>query len=76
MKKELIVLLNGALSSGKTSIAMELKKQNEIPFHHLSYDDFSGNYNDFINKHIQALNLQEYWMMKLSQRSFLIPSTH
>lgn len=29
---------------------MELKKQNEIPFHHLSYDDFSGNYNDFINK--------------------------
>ncbi|WP_339289549.1 chemotaxis protein [Paenibacillus sp. FSL E2-0201] len=50
MKKGLIVLLNGASSSGKTSIAMELKKQNEIPFHHLSYDDFSGNYNDFINK--------------------------
>ncbi|OME13791.1 chloramphenicol phosphotransferase CPT family protein [Paenibacillus odorifer] len=50
MKKGLIVLLNGASSSGKTSITMELKKQNEIPFHHLSYDDFSGNYNDFINK--------------------------
>lgn len=44
------MLLNGASSSGKTSISMELKKQNDIPFHHLSYGDFSGNYNDFINK--------------------------
>ncbi|MEK4472708.1 chemotaxis protein [Paenibacillus sp. FSL R7-0048] len=50
MKKGLVILLNGASSSGKTSITMELKKQNEIQFHHLSYDDFSGNYNDFINK--------------------------
>lgn len=28
---------------------MELKKQKEIPFHHLSIDDFFGNYNDFID---------------------------
>ncbi|MEK3794771.1 hypothetical protein MKX42_23805 [Paenibacillus sp. FSL R7-0204] len=50
MKKGLIVLLNGASSSGKTSICMELKKQHAFPFHHLSFDDFSGSYNDFINK--------------------------
>ncbi|QQZ62469.1 chemotaxis protein [Paenibacillus sonchi] len=49
MKQGLIVLLNGTSSSGKTSISMELKNQKEIPFHHLSIDDFFGNYNDFID---------------------------
>ncbi|MCE3203981.1 chloramphenicol phosphotransferase CPT family protein [Paenibacillus sonchi] len=49
MKQGLIVLLNGTSSSGKTSISMELKDQKEIPFHHLSIDDFFGNYNDFID---------------------------
>ncbi|MEK4326339.1 chemotaxis protein [Paenibacillus sp. FSL R7-0312] len=49
MKQGLIIFLNGTSSSGKTSISMELKKQKEIPFHHLSIDDFFGNYNDFID---------------------------
>lgn len=49
LKKGLIVFLNGTSSSGKTSISMELKNQKEIPFHHLSIDDFFGNYNDFID---------------------------
>ncbi len=42
--------MNGTSSSGKTSISMELKNQKEIPFHHLSIDNFFGNYNDFIDK--------------------------
>lgn len=41
--------MNGTSSSGKTSISMELKNQKEIPFHHLSIDDFFGNYDDFID---------------------------
>ncbi|WP_310832245.1 chloramphenicol phosphotransferase CPT family protein [Paenibacillus pedocola] len=49
MNQGLIVLLNGTSSSGKTSISMELKNQKEIPFHHLSIDDFFVNYNDFID---------------------------
>lgn len=49
MKQGLIVLLNGTSSSGKTSISMELKNQKEMPFHHLSIDNFFGNYNDFID---------------------------
>ncbi|MDR9855675.1 chemotaxis protein [Paenibacillus sp. VCA1] len=49
MKQGLIVFLNGTSSSGKTSISMELKNQKEIPFHHLSIDDFFHNYNDFID---------------------------
>ncbi|MDQ0062704.1 chloramphenicol phosphotransferase CPT family protein [Paenibacillus harenae] len=49
MKQGLIVFLNGTSSSGKTSISMELKNQKEIPFHHLSIDDFFRNYFDFIN---------------------------
>lgn len=49
LKQGLIVLLNGTSSSGKTSISMELKNQKEILFHHLSIDDFFGNYNDFID---------------------------
>lgn len=49
LKQGLIVLLNGTSSSGKTSISMELKNQKEMPFHHLSIDDFFANYNDFID---------------------------
>ena len=49
MKQGLIVFLNGTSSSGKTSISMELKNQKEIPFDHLSIDDFFRNYFDFIN---------------------------
>ncbi|MEV5027751.1 chloramphenicol phosphotransferase CPT family protein [Paenibacillus sp. LPE1-1-1.1] len=49
MKQGLIVFLNGTSSSGKTSISMELKNQKEIPFHHLSIDDFFRNYFDCIN---------------------------
>lgn len=49
MNQGLIVLLNGTSSSGKTSISVELKNQREIPFHHLSIDDFFVNYNDFID---------------------------
>lgn len=43
------MFMNGTSSSGKTSISMELKNQKEIPFHHLSIDDFFGNYDDFID---------------------------
>lgn len=53
MKQGLIVFLNGTSSSGKTSISMELKNQKEIPFHHLSIDDFFRNYFDFINNKFQ-----------------------
>ncbi|SYX85467.1 chloramphenicol phosphotransferase CPT family protein [Paenibacillus alvei] len=49
MKQGLIVFLNGTSSSGKTSISMELKNQKEIPFHHISIDDFFRNYFDFVN---------------------------
>jgi chloramphenicol 3-O phosphotransferase len=49
LKQGLIVFLNGTSSSGKTSISMELKNQKEIPFDHLSIDDFFRNYFDFIN---------------------------
>ncbi|OAB35090.1 chemotaxis protein [Paenibacillus macquariensis subsp. defensor] len=49
MKQGIIVLLNGTSSSGKTSISIELINQKEIPFYHLSIDDFFNNYNDFIN---------------------------
>ncbi|WP_339293209.1 AAA family ATPase [Paenibacillus sp. FSL W8-0187] len=49
MKPGILVFLNGTSSSGKTSISTELTKQKEIPFHHLSVDDFFNNYNDFIN---------------------------
>lgn len=40
MKQGMIVLMNGTSSSGKTSISNELMNQKEIPFHHLSVDDF------------------------------------
>lgn len=43
------MLLNGTSSAGKTSISKELINQKEIPFYHLSIDDFYHNYNDFIN---------------------------
>lgn len=49
LKKGIIVFLNGTSSSGKTSISIELINQKEIPFYHLSIDDFFSNYNDFIN---------------------------
>lgn len=49
LKQGLIVLLNGTSSSGKTSISNELLRQKEIHFHHLSLDDFFGNYNYFVN---------------------------
>ncbi|MDO7907494.1 chemotaxis protein [Paenibacillus sp. JX-17] len=50
MKQGLIVYLNGTSSSGKTSISKELQKQKEVPFHHLSIDEFLGGYDDFIDK--------------------------
>ncbi|WP_340006858.1 AAA family ATPase [Paenibacillus sp. FSL K6-0276] len=46
MKQGIIVLMNGTSSSGKTSISNELINQKEIPFHHLSIDDFIK---DFFN---------------------------
>lgn len=49
MERGLIIFLNGTSSSGKTSIAMELKKQGEIPLHHLSVDQFLHNYDQFID---------------------------
>ncbi|QUL55777.1 AAA family ATPase [Paenibacillus tritici] len=49
MTQGLLVYLNGTSSSGKTSISTELTNQQEIPFYHLSVDDFFNNYNDFIN---------------------------
>ncbi|MZQ80921.1 AAA family ATPase [Paenibacillus sp. 5J-6] len=49
MKQGILVFLNGTSSSGKTSISTELINQKEIPFYHLSIDDFFNNYNDFIN---------------------------
>lgn len=49
LKQGILVFLNGTSSSGKTSISTELIKQKEIPFYHLSIDDFFNNYNDFIN---------------------------
>ncbi|MBD3919507.1 chemotaxis protein [Paenibacillus sp. PR3] len=53
MKQGIIVLLNGTSSSGKTSISNELLTQIEIPFQHLSIDNFCNgifhSYIDFIN---------------------------
>jgi chloramphenicol 3-O phosphotransferase len=49
MERGLIIFLNGTSSSGKTSIAVELKNQGEIPFHHLSVDQFFQNYDHFID---------------------------
>lgn len=49
MNKGMLLFLNGTSSSGKSSISAELIKQKEIPFYHVSIDDFFMNYNDFIN---------------------------
>lgn len=50
LKPGLIVFLNGTSSSGKTSISTELLNQNEIPFYHLSIDDFfNGLFHDYID---------------------------
>lgn len=49
LKQGILVFLNGTSSSGKTSISTELINQKEIPFYHISIDDFFNNYNDFIN---------------------------
>ncbi|RXZ77648.1 chemotaxis protein [Paenibacillaceae bacterium] len=50
MNQGLIVFLNGTSSSGKTSISTELLNQNEIPFHHLSIDNFfKGFFHDYID---------------------------
>ncbi|WP_110757614.1 chloramphenicol phosphotransferase CPT family protein [Paenibacillus illinoisensis] len=49
MERGLIIFLNGTSSSGKTSIAMEMKKQGDIPLHHLSVDQFFQNYDQFID---------------------------
>ncbi|OAB30634.1 chemotaxis protein [Paenibacillus macquariensis subsp. defensor] len=53
MKPGIIVLLNGTSSSGKTSISNELLTQIDIPFQHLSIDNFCNgifhSYTDFIN---------------------------
>lgn len=49
MKLGMLIFLNGTSSSGKTSISIELINQKQIPFHHLSIDNFFSYYNDFIN---------------------------
>jgi chloramphenicol 3-O phosphotransferase len=53
LKPGIIVLLNGTSSSGKTSISNELLTQIDIPFQHLSFDNFINGlfhiYKDFIN---------------------------
>jgi chloramphenicol 3-O phosphotransferase len=49
MGRGLIIFLNGTSSSGKTSIALEMKKQGEVPLHHLSVDQFFQNYDHFID---------------------------
>ncbi|PYY30056.1 Chloramphenicol phosphotransferase family protein [Paenibacillus illinoisensis] len=49
VERGLIIFLNGTSSSGKTSIAMEMKKQGDIPLHHLSVDQFFQNYDQFID---------------------------
>lgn len=49
MERGLIIFLNGTSSSGKTSIAMEMKNQGDIPFYHLSVDHFLHNYDQFID---------------------------
>ncbi|WP_434752313.1 chloramphenicol phosphotransferase CPT family protein [Paenibacillus amylolyticus] len=49
MERGLIIFLNGTSSSGKTSIALEMKKQGEMPLHHLSVDQFFQNYDQFID---------------------------
>ncbi|OMD33964.1 hypothetical protein BSK52_29715 [Paenibacillus odorifer] len=43
LKQGILVYLNGTSSSGKTSISTELINQKEIPFYHLSIDDFFNN---------------------------------
>ncbi len=50
MEKGTVVLLNGTSSAGKTSIAMEMMKQQKLVFHHVSVDDFFNNYNAFIDQ--------------------------
>lgn len=50
MRKGIILFMNGTSSAGKTSIAKELLKQIEIPFQHVSVDDFFHNYDEFIDK--------------------------
>lgn len=50
MTKGIIVFMNGTSSAGKTSIAKALLKQTEIPFQHISVDDFFHNYDNFIDK--------------------------
>lgn len=49
MKSGILIFLNGTSSSGKTSISTELIHQKEVPFHHLSIDNFFSHYNHFIN---------------------------
>jgi len=49
VEQGLIIFLNGTSSSGKTSIAVEMKKQGDIPLHHLSVDQFFQNYDQFID---------------------------
>ncbi|PZT53265.1 chloramphenicol phosphotransferase CPT family protein [Paenibacillus silvae] len=49
MERGLIIFLNGTSSSGKSSIAEEIKKQAEVPLHHLSVDQFFLNYEQFID---------------------------
>lgn len=49
VERGLIIFLNGTSSSGKTSIAMEMKNQADTPFHHLSVDQFFQNYDQFID---------------------------
>lgn len=49
MERGLIIFLNGTSSSGKTSIAVEMKKHGDIPLHHLSVDQFFQNYDQFID---------------------------
>ena len=70
-----LVFLNGTSSSGKTSISTELINQKEVPFYHLSIDDFFNNYNDFINnkfpneppREIDHQVVSQYLMIPYSQ---------
>ncbi len=55
VKPGTILFLNGTSSAGKTSIAKELLKQSEIPFHHVSVDDFFHNYNEFVDNNYPDL---------------------
>lgn len=67
LEKGIIVLLNGTSSSGKTSISLELLNRSEIPFHHLSIDDFIK---DFFNKYSHIEPAREVDQQVIAQIMF------